>query len=468
MESFAANAPRNLLGTLLLFSEVLLVILGSNLSYQLQGSVSAEWEQSFFYIFTLTALAWLSMGLLIGNYGSPTLSDSRLVIKATFLTFALQAPLVWTLVWVQSVQMNYTLPVAYLLESSLFTLLFVVAFRYSMSQLYARRKAFYRDYRAVIVGSGRSALAVEDFLRSRSLEVHHFATELPSPDSPTAVQELKRTIPNLKNFCLEHKVKEIYYALPINDLQVIEEMIDFAENNYIAFKIANDFSLLNNKKVAVSFYDQTPVISMKFVPLASRFNRLVKRLFDIAFSLGVMLTIFPIMYLIVGFLIKIDSPGPVFFRQTRAGRKNKKFKVYKFRTMHNRPEEKTYKQASKDDSRITKIGAFLRKTSLDEFPQFINVLRGDMSIVGPRPHPVKLDEMVAPVISRYHVRYWIKPGITGWAQVNGYRGETKETELMRKRVEHDDWYIENWSLALDVKIIVKTVTNIIQGEENAY
>lgn len=170
---------------------------------------------------------------------------------------------------------------------------------------------------------------------------------------------------------------------------------------------------------------------------------------------------------VIGLLIKIESRGPVFFVQKRSGRYNDVFRCLKFRTM-TVSDKSDLVQATKGDNRITRVGAFLRKTSLDEFPQFLNVFMGDMSIIGPRPHMLAHTEQYRNLINRYMVRQFVKPGISGWAQVNGYRGETETTELMEKRVEHDIWYMENWSLMLDIRILFLTVINMIRGEERAY
>ncbi|HMZ48484.1 MAG TPA: sugar transferase, partial [Flavobacteriales bacterium] len=165
--------------------------------------------------------------------------------------------------------------------------------------------------------------------------------------------------------------------------------------------------------------------------------------------------------------VKLSSPGPVFFKQTRLGEGKKKFSCYKFRSMRVNKEADS-KQATKNDPRVTKVGAFLRKSNLDEMPQFLNVLLGQMSVVGPRPHPLKLNDQFRDIIDKYMVRHFVRPGITGWAQVNGFRGETRTPELMEKRVDLDVWYLENWSFKLDLKIIVKTVTNMLGKDERAY
>ena len=170
---------------------------------------------------------------------------------------------------------------------------------------------------------------------------------------------------------------------------------------------------------------------------------------------------------LLGIIIKLESKGPVFFKQKRSGRNNNIFWCFKFRSMTVN-QHSDVMQATKSDSRITKTGAFLRKTSLDELPQFLNVLRGDMSIIGPRPHMVAHTEKYSKEISQFMVRHFVKPGISGWAQVNGYRGETEEPGLMEKRVQHDIWYLENWSLMLDIRICFLTIINIFRGEERAY
>ena len=185
------------------------------------------------------------------------------------------------------------------------------------------------------------------------------------------------------------------------------------------------------------------------------------------FSLGVIVLIFPWLFPILMIIIKLESPGPIFFKQERTGRDKESFFCWKFRSMYTNKQADQV-QAGKGDPRVTKFGAFMRKTSIDELPQFFNVFWGHMSVVGPRPHMVNHTEQYSNLINNYLVRHYAKPGITGWAQVNGYRGETKELIDMQNRVEHDIWYIENWSILLDIKIIIKTILNVFKGEKNAY
>jgi putative colanic acid biosysnthesis UDP-glucose lipid carrier transferase len=212
---------------------------------------------------------------------------------------------------------------------------------------------------------------------------------------------------------------------------------------------------------------QLPVLRSHDESLSTMENRIKKRLVDLFISSMVIIFILSWLIPIIGIIIKIQSPGPIFFKQPRSGRNNKSFGCYKFRSMVINKDSGN-KQATKGDKRITPIGAFLRKTNLDEFPQFINVFLGQMSVVGPRPHMLSHTEHYSQLIQHYMVRQFVKPGITGWAQVNGYRGETKEPELMAKRVEFDIEYMSNWSAMLDFKIVCMTAINMVKGEKNAY
>jgi putative colanic acid biosynthesis UDP-glucose lipid carrier transferase len=196
-------------------------------------------------------------------------------------------------------------------------------------------------------------------------------------------------------------------------------------------------------------------------------NRFKKRVFDVVCSLAFIVLIYWWVYLIVAAIIKVTSPGPVYFKQLRNGMNGKEFTCLKFRSMRVNADAGKV-QATKDDSRKTKFGAFMRKTSIDELPQFINVLRGDMSLVGPRPHMLSHTKEYSALINKYMVRHLVKPGITGLAQVTGFRGETKELSQMEGRVRQDIWYVENWSFFLDIRILFLTVYNAIRGDKQAY
>lgn len=273
---------------------------------------------------------------------------------------------------------------------------------------------------------------------------------------------------DVQNFISKHQVDEMYITLHINDIDIINKLIQICEQHMVRIKFIPDFQLYTkSSRVEISFYENTPVLMSRREPLENSLNRIIKKIFDMCFSFLVIALLFPWLFPILMLIIKIESPGPVFFKQERSGRDNKPFSCLKFRSM--RVNEGSHKkQAEKGDKRVTRFGAFMRKTSIDELPQFFNVLFGNMSVVGPRPHMLYHTQAYKELINNYLVRHYTKPGITGWAQVNGYRGETKELVDMENRVEFDIWYIENWSLLLDIKIIIKTVLNVFHGEKNAY
>lgn len=270
----------------------------------------------------------------------------------------------------------------------------------------------------------------------------------------------------------DYKIDEIIITTEEISNHLMQKIFVLSERRAIRTKIVPSYITYYPSRLQFKFFGNYPLITFRSEPLQEYHWRLVKRVFDIVFSLFVFVFIFSWLFPIVAILIKLDSKGPVFFRQYRWGKDNRKFKCFKFRSMKAESkdvtEKGTFNQAQMNDPRITKLGQFLRSSSLDELPQFINVLLGDMSIVGPRPHAHEHNIRTKDEVDSYLVRHWIKPGITGWAQVNGYRGETKTIEQMEQRVKYDIWYIENWSLGLDFKIIFMTVYNVIKGEEMAY
>ncbi|MDB4901021.1 MAG: hypothetical protein JWQ63_302 [Mucilaginibacter sp.] len=261
-------------------------------------------------------------------------------------------------------------------------------------------------------------------------------------------------------------VKEVYVSLTPERMKDVGFLLKEAEKQCVRLKFVPDLDY-----AAAPFYMEHmggfPILSVRKEPLEDMGNRFKKRFFDVIFSSLVIIFILSWLYPILTLIIKLQSPGPVIFKQKRSGRDNKPFWCYKFRSMRvdNKSESK---QARRNDDRITPIGRFMRKTSIDELPQFLNVLLGNMSVVGPRPHMIDHTEEYRAIIDQYMVRQFLKSGITGWAQVKGYRGETREHHLMEKRVEHDIWYMEHWSSMLDLRIVFMTVINIIKGEMNAY
>ncbi|WP_321437104.1 undecaprenyl-phosphate glucose phosphotransferase [uncultured Bacteroides sp.] len=272
---------------------------------------------------------------------------------------------------------------------------------------------------------------------------------------------------DIEAFLLKNEVDEVYCTLPESAEKTIVRTLNFCENNMIRFYIVPEFRRYVKKQMELSVLGNMPVLSLREEPLQHPMNRFTKRAFDIIFSLTFICTLFPVIYIIVAICVKISSPGPIFFKQRRTGERGREFYCYKFRSMKVNKEADTL-QATKNDPRNTHIGELLRKSNIDEVPQIINVLKGEMSIVGPRPHMLKHTKQYNELIDKYMLRHLVKPGITGWAQVTGYRGETKKLSQMEGRVMRDVWYIEHWTFFLDIKIISLTIINMFRGEKNAY
>ncbi len=263
-----------------------------------------------------------------------------------------------------------------------------------------------------------------------------------------------------------NNINEIYGYIPAEKQDMINMIGKFCDNHLIRFYYIPVLDVFS-RKISFSFINDVPIIAKREEPLAKPLNSAIKRAFDFVASTLVLTLIFPWLYIFVAIMIKIKSPGPVFFKQARTGLDGKVFYCYKFRTMKvNKDADKI--QATKDDPRKYPFGDFMRKTNIDEIPQFINVWKGEMSMVGPRPHMLLHTEEYSKLINRFMVRHLAKPGITGLAQVTGFRGETKYIDQMEGRVKKDIEYIENWTFFLDIKIMIKTITNMFGEEKNAY
>lgn len=262
-------------------------------------------------------------------------------------------------------------------------------------------------------------------------------------------------------------VRNLYCSLPAEQKDSILPIIQYCENHLVRFYSVPNVRYTLHHRLHFSKMGNVLCLSLHEEPLSWIENRFIKRGFDIVFSLAFLCTLFIPILVMVTIITKLTMPGPVFFRQKRNGLNGKEFYCLKFRSMRVNADADRL-QATKDDPRKTRWGNIMRKTSIDELPQFINVLLGEMSVVGPRPHMVKHTEEYSKLIDKYMVRHLIKPGITGWSQVSGFRGETRELSQMEERIKGDIWYMEHWSFWLDIYIIFKTIVNAIRGEKNAY
>lgn len=420
-----------------------------------------EMQYTMFYL--VFSLTWIAAGFLNNIYRLDSISIIQIIsvnllnaflthiiiMVALFFTFNVFAVNVKTLIWLYST-----------------SIIFITSTRilYKLTRKYLEFSGF-ETRNVVIVGITGSGKALYDFFVANPSNGYRFKGFFHNEDIPSYKHLTMGKLDDIKEYCIKNNVDEIYFALPLTHQHLLRELNRFADDQLIHFRIAPDFSSIINKGNTFML-NSVPVLTTRRQPLASLANSYLKRTFDIIFSLMVICTVFPIVFPIIALAIRIDSEGPIFFKQLRPGKRNKLFECYKFRTM--KVNNNTELQASKNDSRITKVGAFLRRTNLDELPQFFNVLFGNMSVVGPRPNLVSHLEEYSKTMPQYKLRHFATPGITGYAQVNGLRGETREEGSMEKRVAYDVRYLENWSLILDLKIIWLTVWNMVKGDKKAY
>jgi len=281
------------------------------------------------------------------------------------------------------------------------------------------------------------------------------------------IKDPKVSLDGIFNYIITNNVDEVYCSVEQFTNEELREISEFTDNNLKILKFIPDSREIFTKKLAYQYLGITPILSLRTIPIETPVNQFIKRTFDIILSLAVLVGILSWLTPLLAILIKLDSKGTVFFKQKRNGLDYHEFYCYKFRSMRDN-EDADLQQVSKNDNRITRVGRFLRKTSMDELPQFINVLKGDMSVVGPRPHMVSHTHMYAERIDKFMVRHFIKPGITGLAQVSGYRGEIETDVDIVNRVKFDIFYVENWSLFLDIKIVFITIYKSIVGDDKAY
>jgi Undecaprenyl-phosphate glucose phosphotransferase len=357
---------------------------------------------------------------------------------------------------------------------SLFILIFLIFLsilsitRFLLTILYLK---FHKNYTTknlvCIIGFNTIGINLSQYFETNPYEYNYTGIldeniDIQKFDKPTLEKHLLEYI----NLAYSKNIKKVFITLTnFNDINTIK-LFNESENLGIKLKLVNEFKneFLNYHS---SIKDGFQFLSFRNEKLEEINVRILKRLFDIIFSTFVILFILSWLYPILAILIKLQSPGPVLFKQKRNGRANSEFICYKFRSMHiNKLSD--FKQAERNDNRFFPLGAFLRRTNIDELPQFLNVLFGEMSVVGPRPHMIVQNFEFKKIIDTYMVRNFIKPGITGLAQISGFRGETKQIEQMEARIFKDIEYLENWSFALDIKIVILTIYITLKGDKNAF
>lgn len=378
----------------------------------------------------------------------------------TFLFVSLLS-ITWILLDIQSVNRSFLV--------TLFVLLFLwmTIYRVFVHLALDRYRAFGGNIRyAAILGYDKLGFKLFDVLKKKAhygIRCKGFYTE--NSEKRNVSYPLQGSISDFLESDLS-QIDVIYVSEKVSK-GLLKQTVDIADDLLIKVKLLPEFNKELVKSFSLRRFDDVPVVDVNDLPLDTFWNRLVKRTFDILFSLTVLIGVMSWLFPIIALLIKRSSKGPVLFKQSRNGVNNEPFYCYKFRTMELN-NEADLKWAEKNDPRITKVGRFLRATSLDEFPQFINVLLGQMSIVGPRPHPINLNDTYRDQVQKYSKRHASKPGITGLAQAMGYRGEIQEFYQMSSRVRLDRFYLQNWTFWLDLKIIFLTIFSILQGQDKAY
>ena len=308
----------------------------------------------------------------------------------------------------------------------------------------------------VLVGSGFFMDDVKSFLTENSVNNDFQKVKLLESN-----ENLINALNLLKN---DAPISEIYINISKFSGALVDELTTYCDNNFIRLRLVLDWQKISSKQIEARKLSHSTILNIPLTPLDDPYNTLLKRVFDVLFSSFVIITVFSWLFPVLAILIKITSKGPIFFKQKRTGLDSKEFYCWKFRSMTvNENSDKV--QTTKGDLRITKVGSFIRKTSLDEFPQFFNVFKGDMSVVGPRPHMLKHTEEYSLLVGNFMNRHAIKPGITGLAQVKGYRGEIDSPDLLSNRVRFDTFYVNNWSLYMDLKIVFFTVFGVFKDHK---
>ena len=411
------------------------------------------------YFAVFISASWIIISLNIGFYEVYRFTKVVAIGNRILKQFALFTLVCFAFLGLYVKDPNPQDTIQYTVSAILLIALFKISIYYFLRKY---RTLYGGNYRKVVIlGSPKRVAQLATFF-DENLDygyklVKNFSTET----------DKKAVIEACYKFVKEEKIDEIYVSLfDLNNTQV-NDLINFADNNLKILKFLPDNKEFFARNLKLDYYGYIPVLSLRSIPLDDVINQLIKRAFDIVFSLIIIVFVLSWLIPILAYFIKKESKGPVFFMQMRNGLNYKEFNCYKFRSMTPN-EDADIEQVSKNDPRITNIGRFMRKTSIDELPQFFNVFLGEMSVVGPRPHMVSHTEMYAAKVDKFMVRHFIKPGITGLAQTNGFRGEVENDQDIIYRVKYDIFYMENWSLLLDIKIVFMTLFNAIKGEAKAY
>jgi putative colanic acid biosynthesis UDP-glucose lipid carrier transferase len=406
------------------------------------------------------SFGWVITSLVSSFYEVHRFSTIIRILKLLFRQILLFSLLIFAY---SGINLNLNLNPKLIIKYILVSFFCIATFKYLMFFLLKR-------YRSIFKGNIRKTIILGKTPQSESLEKFLVDTPFYGFINKKIIcfkDRSKLDIEAIFDYISNEEIDEIFCSISELNNEDLLAIVNYADNNLKVVKFIPDRSKVLSKKLRHDYYGIIPILTFRTIPLDDPFSALLKRVFDIVFSLAVIVLILSWLTPLIALVIKVESKGSVFFTQSRNGYNFKSFKCFKFRSMVVNPKA-DLEQVTRGDARITIFGQLLRKTSLDEMPQFFNVLKGDMSVVGPRPHMLSHTDMYAKKIDKFMVRHFVKPGITGLAQVSGFRGEVETDKDIIGRVQHDIFYIENWSFFLDLKIIFQTLYNTIKGEEKAY
>ena len=431
--------------------------------------VHSKTHVSFLQLFLLSIminLVWFFTTEVIGVYSSKSVKDLLIFIKRTGLALMVLLLLIVVFLFVFDFSFIKNILVFQFYIYFIVTIISIRGLYLVFYKLIHKQKGFVN--RALIIGYNDTAKKLAGYLNGSTgaLQLVGFVDESINIHELTFVPVFTG-IKNTDKIAKRLNINEIFSTISPNENNAINDLIAESEKQCVRFRIVPSVSAFLEKGMTIDHYADLSMFSSRRDPLEDVGNRIKKRLFDVVISVFVIVFILSWLYPLLAILIKLSSKGPVVFKQLRSGISDQPFYCMKFRTMklNNQSDQL---QASRNDARVTWIGTILRKTSLDEFPQFINVLLGDMSVVGPRPHMLKHTAEFSQMTEHYMVRHLLKPGITGWAQVNSFRGEINHPDQLKDRISSDLWYLQNWSLMLDIKIVAMTFLRVFVGDKNAY
>lgn len=418
-------------------------------------------DQQFEYFLPFLILGWLLTSFFTGYYNVYRFTKTIKVLSLSFKQYAIVTLIFFSYFGFSNIALKVSLAIGFLtiLFSSLLLLKLLVFFALKTYRLKGGNNRI-----TVIIGHNEATKTLEDFFLKKTIYGYNYLGFFTN-------KEVKDRLGNFEDsfeFLEKNYIDDIYCSITEFKDQEIERLVKHANTHFRTLKFIPDSSQILSSGFEVDYYDYFPVLTMSELALNSSANRLLKRAFDILFSLVIIFGLLSWMIPILFVLIKLESKGSLFYVRERNGLDYKKFKCYKFRSLKVNRDDDTH--VGKNDERVTRIGKFLRSTSIDELPQFFNVLKGEMSVVGPRPHMLAYNKAYADQVDNIQLmaRHLILPGITGLAQVRGYRGEVESDADIIGRVKFDLFYIKNWSLLLDLKIIALTILNFFRGDEKAY